>query len=314
MGSDIQITAMRLFASRAGRSSVIVIFMMFFLASLLKLPNGTLRDISLPKIPSSFPSSLSWPASDVDWSRYAYVQYVTNTDYLCNSIMIFEALSRMNSKADRLMMFPSNFKLDNDTTEGKLLLKARDQYDVQLIPITVQSRHTDEEPPPQPMDELFLLPPCPVAMPRAYWGNFDDRVLGSYIMLVQPSEFDFNRVMNAMDTASGSEYDMEILNHLYRDSALVLPHRPYGLLTGEFRSNHHSAYLGNDIEVWDPEQVFMEAKFLHFSDWPPWIRTPESIIQENQPVCHKDPASGAEDCRSRDLWLGFYSDFAQRRE
>ncbi|KAB8264203.1 nucleotide-diphospho-sugar transferase [Aspergillus pseudonomiae] len=284
MGSDIKITAMRLFASRAGRSSVIIIFMI-----------------------------------DVDWSRYAYVQYVTNTDYLCNSIMIFEALSRMNSQADRLMMFPSNFKLDNDTTEGKLLLKARDQCDVQLIPITydrVLSLDSDATV-LQPMDELFLLPPCPVAMPRAYWGNFDDRVLGSYIMLVQPSEFDFNRVMNAMDTASGSEYDMDILNHLYRDSALVLPHRPYGLLTGEFRSNHHSAYLGNNIEVWDPEQVFMEAKFLHFSDWPvskPWIRTPEPIIQENQPVCHKDPASGAEDCRSRDLWLGFYSDFAQRRE
>ncbi|OGM42752.1 hypothetical protein ABOM_008158 [Aspergillus bombycis] len=332
---------MRVFASRAGRSSIIVIFMVLFLISLLKLPNGTLREVSLPEFASSFSSSLSPPASDVDWSRYAYVQYVTNTDYLCNSVMIFEALSRMKSKVDRLMMFPSNFKLDNDSLEGKLLLRARDQYGVQLVSITVQSRHTDEATWAksytkllafnqtqydrvlsldsdatvlQPMDELFLLPPCPVAMPRAYWGNFDDRVLGSYIMLIQPSEFDFNRVMNAMEAASGSEYDMEIVNHLYRDSALVLPHRPYGLLTGEFRSNHHSAYLGNEVEVWDPEQVLKEAKFLHFSDWPPWIRTPESIMQENQPICHKDPLSGAEDCRARDLWLGFYRDFARRRE
>ncbi|KAE8330339.1 nucleotide-diphospho-sugar transferase [Aspergillus sergii] len=169
----------------------------------------------------------------------------------------------------------------------------------------------------QPMDELFLLPPCPVAMPRAYWGNFDDRVLGSYIMLIQPSEFEFNRVMKAIKKASDSKYDMEIVNHLYRDSALILPHRPYGLLTGEFRSNHHTAYLGNDDEVWDPDQVFKEAKYMHSSDWPvskPWNYTPQLIIQENQPICHNDTVSGAEDCRSRDLWLGFYSDFAQRRE
>ncbi|GAB1197596.1 hypothetical protein APSETT444_006894 [Aspergillus pseudonomiae] len=147
------------------------------------------------------------------------------------------------------------------------------------------------------MDELFLLPPCPVAMPRAYWLNFDDRVLGSYFMLIQPSEFEFNRVMRAIKEASGSEYDMEIANKLYRDSALILLHRPYGLLTGEFRSNHHYAYLGNDIEVWDPDRAFREAKFLHFSDWlvsKPWIRTPEVTMQENQPVCHNDPVSGEE--------------------
>ena len=105
-------------------------------------------------------------------------------------------------------------------------------------------------------------------MPRAYWGNFDDRVLGSYIMLIQPSEFEFNRVMQAIEKASDSDYDMEIVNHLYRDSALILPHRPYGLLTGEFRSKHHTAYLGNDLETWDPDQIFKEAKYLHFSDWP----------------------------------------------
>ncbi|KAE8422775.1 nucleotide-diphospho-sugar transferase [Aspergillus pseudocaelatus] len=332
-----------LFTSRARRTSAIVFFMTFFITSLLMLQTVTLRDNPLPEFSSPFAPSLSYPASSVDWSRYAYVQYVTNLDYLCNSVMIFESLSRLNSKADRLMMFPSEFKLENSSAEGRLLHKAQDQYGVQLVPITVQSKPTNEATWAksytkllafnqtqydrvlsldsdatilQSVDELFLLPPCPVAMPRAYWGNFDDRVLGSYIMLIQPSEFEFNRVMQAIEKASDSEYDMEIVNHLYRDSALILPHRPYGLLTGEFRSNDHTAYLGNDIEMWDPDQVFKEAKYLHFSDWPvpkPGIRAPKPIIQENQPMCHNDTVSGAEDCRSRDLWLGFYSDFARRR-
>ncbi|KAE8141233.1 nucleotide-diphospho-sugar transferase [Aspergillus pseudotamarii] len=311
------------------------------------LPNGTLWDVSLPEVSSSF-HPLSSPASVVDWSRYAYVQYVTKLDYLCNSVMLFESLSCLNSKADRLMMFPSEFKLDNSSAEGKLLHKARDRYGVQLVPIAVQSKPTNEatwaesytklfafnqtqydrvlsldsdatvlqRPHSPSIDELFLLPPCPVAMPRAYWGNFDDRVLGSYIILIQPSEFEFNRVMQAIEKASDSECDMEIVNHLYRDSALILPHRPYGLLTGEFRLNHHTAYLGNDIEMWDPDQVFKEAKYLHFSDWPvpkPCLRAPEPIIQENQPIRHNDTVSGVKDCRSRDLWLGFYSDFGRRR-
>lgn len=135
---------MKLSSWRARRTPTIVLFMIFFVINLLLLPKGTLRDIPLPEVSSPFPPSLSSPASVVDWSRYAYVQYVTNLDYLCNSVMIFESLSRLNSKADRLMMFPSEFKLDNSSAEGKLLRKARDQYGVQLVPITVQSKPSNE--------------------------------------------------------------------------------------------------------------------------------------------------------------------------
>ena len=124
------------------------------------------------------------------------------------------------------------------------------------------------------MDELFLMPPSPVAMPRAYWLNPDDRVLSSQLILLQPSEFEYDRVAKATREAAESEYDMEIMNKLYRDSCFILPHRPYDLLTGEFRLDSHSPYLGNAEEVWDPEATLKEAKFLHFSDWPmPKVRT-----------------------------------------
>ena len=76
----------------------------------------------------------------VDWSQYAYVQYATNTPYLCNSVMLFERLHSLNCKADRLLMYPSDFSPDGDNTEGQLLRKARDAYKVILKPIEVQRR------------------------------------------------------------------------------------------------------------------------------------------------------------------------------
>lgn len=75
-----------------------------------------------------------------DWSRYAYVQYVTNTAYLCNSVMLFEQLHRLGSSADRLMMYPNTFDLAHNTTEAALLRKAATEYKVKLVPIEVKSR------------------------------------------------------------------------------------------------------------------------------------------------------------------------------
>lgn len=86
----------------------------------------------------------SYDDSHINWSRYAYTQYVTNAAYLCNSVMIFETLFRLGSKADRLMMYPETM-MDPRATEGttdetKLLIKARDKYKVKLQPVAVQRR------------------------------------------------------------------------------------------------------------------------------------------------------------------------------
>ena len=82
------------------------------------------------------------PHDAVDWSRFAYTQYVTNTAYLCNSVMLFEILHRLGSKADRLMMYPSSFHLDHgeNTVESRLLLQAQKEYGVKLMPIEVQRK------------------------------------------------------------------------------------------------------------------------------------------------------------------------------
>ena len=124
------------------------------------------------------------------------------------------------------------------------------------------------------MDEVFLLPPAPIAMPRAYWlwhdheeVDADHAELSSQMVLIMPNADEYKSVMDAtIEHESAGE--MDILNAEYLKSAMVLPHRPYDLVTGEFRYKSHTAYLGNEHEVWDPEVVLQEAKYLHFSDWP----------------------------------------------
>lgn len=168
------------------------------------------------------------------------------------------------------------------------------------------------------MDELFLMPPAPVAMPRAYWLT-KESTLSSQLVLIQPTVQEFARIMKAIETAKGGDFDMEIVNDLYGKDCMIIPHRRYDLLTGEFRKpgqTDHVPYLGNDYELWEPEKMLKEAKFLHFSDWPmpkPWISASSSIVSDVQPKCITDSA-GKEDCRARDIWLGFYSDFKERRK
>ncbi|KAJ5383463.1 hypothetical protein N7517_001374 [Penicillium concentricum] len=261
--------------------------------------------------------------------------------------MLFESLHRLGSKADRVLMYPSEWYVSEEggSRESCMLRYARNHYGVKLKPIEIQINsgsdvtwsksctkllafnqteydrvlNLDSDATIlQTMDELFLAPSSPVAMPLAYWTDPEKRIFTSAVILIQPSAAAFDRTMNAISTANSSTFDMEIMNNMYKDTTLTIPHRPYILLTGEFRSNKHEAYLGNSGETWDAEKVFKEAKYLHFSDWPvpkPWIKALPDVVEDSQPQCELNPATGyKDDCRVKNLWLGVYEDFKVRRE
>jgi hypothetical protein len=162
------------------------------------------------------------------------------------------------------------------------------------------------------MDELFLLPPAPVAMPRAYW--LDQPSLSSQIVVLEPSRSEWQRIQERM-THADSGFDMDILDTLYAESCIVLPHRRYDLISGEFRNRNHDRYLGLD-EVWDASEAIQEAKYIHFSDWPvlkPWLNTSDHVIASHQPECKETEIHGSLNCLERDIWLGLYAEFAERR-
>ena len=163
------------------------------------------------------------------------------------------------------------------------------------------------------MDELFFLPQASVAMPRAYWL---DNTLSSQLIVIQPSATEFERIQYAFEHRNTTDFDMEIMNDLYGRDCLILPHRRYDLVTGEFRNEEHHKYLGSTTEEWDPRSVLQEAKFLHFSDWPypkPWIAGSETTRLQIQPAC-RNTTSGDSDCSDREIWNEFYREFRDRRE
>lgn len=164
------------------------------------------------------------------------------------------------------------------------------------------------------MDELFLLPRAQVAMMRAYWYLPKLKTLTSLFVLLEPSKFELGRLMEVTSSRKENEYDMEILDRVYGDSAMILPHQHYGLLSGEFRSRDHQNFLGNDYEAWDSERVLEEASLVHFSDWPlpkPWISWPGTLVSQMVPKCRD--VGGVANCRDKDIWLKLYSDFRERR-
>ncbi|EMC95895.1 glycosyltransferase family 8 protein [Baudoinia panamericana UAMH 10762] len=185
----------------------------------------------------------------------------------------------------------------------------------------------------QHMDELFLLPSTAVAMPRAYWsdGPPEKWPLTSMLILLQPSRTEFKHMLATLRSwwmeseqtrTHTKQYDMELLNHRFGASAMVLPHRPYALLSAEFRRENHAAYLGtinaptDAASEWDPDRVLKEAKIVHFSDWPlpkPWVMWPHDALAEIQPNC-TNLHGGATSCREREIWKELYDDFRRRRK
>jgi hypothetical protein len=74
---------------------------------------------------------------DIDWTGYAYAQYVTNDAYLCNSLMIFQMLRELGARVELLLMYPESYEIEDNSSSGRLLTKAQ-ALGVHLAPITVQ--------------------------------------------------------------------------------------------------------------------------------------------------------------------------------
>ncbi|KAF2720085.1 glycosyltransferase family 8 protein [Polychaeton citri CBS 116435] len=302
----------------------------------------------------------------VDWSRFAYSQYATDTHSMCNAFMVFEALHRLGSKADRVLLYPQEWvgaspRYDRN---AQLMHFAQKKYNVKLEPIQLLGADgkatpgTLDEPSDwdvsvtklrafdlvqydrvlhldsdivlqQHMDELFMLPKTQVAMPRAYWSkDGNGPALTSLIMLLEPNPREVQAMMETLrhwrmqpDYSNHKKYDMDLLNYRFDKSAMVLPHRPYAMLSSEFRNSDHSVYLGtvnaHNLDPrtrWDPKKALKEAKLIHFSDWPlpkPWVMWPIEGLREIQPDC-----GGAKtgSCVDREIWKGLYDDFRKRRK
>ncbi|TAQ87590.1 hypothetical protein B7494_g4104 [Chlorociboria aeruginascens] len=339
----------RFFSSPLAQLALIAVFLFFGIRFIIQNNHDSTESPISPGLPITTVEDES-----IDWSKLYYVQYVTSPEYLCNALMIWSEIEEIGSRAQRLMLYPSNWSVNaideySESLEltpiARLLRAAQEEYYVKLQPISVLSKvNSDEETWSdsstkllafnltsfdrvlaldsdsvvlQNLDELFLLPKATLAMPYVYWGNPEGWQFSSQLMLITPSVEEFSRIESAITDTVEGEYDMDIVNKLYFGSILPIPQRPYDLLTGEFRRQTHHEYLGNKSETWDPDRILGEAKLMHFSDWPvpkPWVRASKEVLNKYMPKCGQRESFGATDCRDRTIWLKFYFDFAQRRK
>lgn len=142
IGYDIRRQLYNAFAaicsSRIYTRLALTLLILLLWANLAKMHRlGLLGKFSAPEC---YPNSDLQRLGNIDWHRFAYCQYVSNPEDLCNALMIFESLKRLGSKADRLMMYPEDWKVVADRTslEYQLFTKARDEYNVTLQPMHVQ--------------------------------------------------------------------------------------------------------------------------------------------------------------------------------
>ncbi|EXA34691.1 hypothetical protein FOVG_14108 [Fusarium oxysporum f. sp. pisi HDV247] len=173
------------------------------------------------------------------------------------------------------------------------------------------------------MDHYFLSPMAPLAVPRAYWLNEKDtdiakQVLGSHVMLLEPSKARYDKIIK--EALQSGEFDMEVINHMFRDSAMILPHRRLALLTGEFRAKNHSQYLAPDEdEEWNAMAEVSRASLVHFSDWPlpkPWKHRTSKQWSDALPDCPKNEPNRDDrpKCADRVMWTGFYEDYDRLKD
>jgi len=131
------------FALRRVRTALIISTTLLVVTSLLTFVTLAPTGHATPQ-QTADPSSATTCEDGVRWRDFAYVQYVTNANYLCNSLMILDALYHSGTKADRIMMYPESWHVAEDNianppTESKLLARARNVYQAKLVPIQVQS-------------------------------------------------------------------------------------------------------------------------------------------------------------------------------
>ncbi|KAH6876547.1 nucleotide-diphospho-sugar transferase [Thelonectria olida] len=277
--------------------------------------------------------------------RFAYAQYATNRDYLCNAIINFVQLSRYGAKYDQVLIHPTEWSKGN-SEEAKALANIRKTYpQLNLRPFDVISTNKGDSTwrdsltkfhafaltewtrvlafdsdalVLNSMDHYFLSPLSPIAVPRAYWLNEADteiakQVLGSHVMLLEPDEKRYHKIIN--EALSSGDFDMEVINHMFRDSAMILPHRRLALLTGEFRATNHSKYLAPDVDVeWNAMGEVSRAVLVHFSDWPlpkPWKKHSQKQWETVMPACPDDDVETEDKprCADRLMWTGFYEDY-----
>lgn len=127
----------------------------------------------------------------------------------------------------------------------------------------------------QHMDDHFLLPSAPIALPRAYWYPEPNYLTSAY-MVIEPSDFLHQQALDRMPGgpkySKGNNADMDIMQDMADGWAMLLPHRGLFMLSMDLRDGpedpKHDRYLRSSQSggTWDPEYEVANTRLIHFSE------------------------------------------------
>ncbi|TKX23267.1 acetylglucosaminyltransferase-like protein [Elsinoe australis] len=118
----------------------------------------------------------------------------------------------------------------------------------------------------QNLDHLFAdLPEVDLAAPRAYWSDKGkETIISSTFMLINLSERLWHRVEAATQHIGNDKYDMDIINELLGDTALVLPGKYVTINshweTWDLPNWYHEEEDFSKIEVEEPIKIDANAE------------------------------------------------------
>lgn len=258
---------------------------------------------------STDPSALSPWRSDLPSPSFAYVQFATNRQYLCNAVINAKRLRLHGTRATIAVLVPEEFiaaEIGSPTYRLMTSLKevGATIHTAPLIsrfdgPTDLTYTHSfmklqvfnlpyrrivyfdNDGLIGKNMDELFLLPSADLILPQAWWlpEVMGKKPLCSALMVVEPSKELHQKAQKLQSLALDTEYDMEVINKVADERSRILPHRRHFLLSSLFRTtagraNYLDTIEQNDPAVkWNATDEFSKAFYIHFSDYPtpkPW--------------------------------------------
>ncbi|KAG5417324.1 GNT1 [Candida metapsilosis] len=331
-------------------------------------------DITLKPVPLirvNYNDDTPWAASFTKFHIFNQVEfdrvvYFDSDSMLVNPSMEDGEIHNSYSNIDELFNIPKEFKFAlpqaywlNNVVEGKSPLKYRKKVEIpdtrrhglrmrKLVHDIIETK------------DWRLLPSL---VYEAHKFDNQNNFFANHVMVITPSKSTYEHIMkyvfnpihwsltNRKHLRKSSEYDMEILNK-FLDNELknghanvgILPHRVYGVLTGEFREPWHERFVVEPQYLpfikkrsnrgWDPVKTVNKIKLIHFSDSPipkPWEVEPGEEEKEHPysskliycrtgnmteyraKYSHFKPRL-VDDCESVDIWNWFRNQFNIERE
>ncbi|SCW03669.1 LAFE_0G15566g1_1 [Lachancea fermentati] len=184
----------------------------------------------------------------IDWNSFAYVNYVTDEDYLCNTLLQFRALKQGGTKAKLLLLISDDMLNDEEVSKKdrttKLLDNLRDIAPNQVIIRPVQNILKPNDFTPwgksftkllvfnqtdfdrvvyldndatvrDTMDELFFLPSyIKFAAPVTYWDLSEDDMENAYHEVQKEEKWPISLDKYLAPLSKRVKDGLQIYNHL----------------------------------------------------------------------------------------------------